>query len=69
MTVKKSPHPLKRVCINLREGDWEWLQENHEQLGAGKVVRELVINYIESSKRRIEEKAAQLQLNLGDIAS
>lgn len=66
MTVKKSPHPLKRVCINLREGDWEWLMLNH-QLGAGKVVRELVINYIEQEQRKIERQAAQLELNLGDI--
>jgi len=47
MATRKSPYPLEKQTLNLREGDWGKLQEMHPRLGAGKVVRELVIAHVD----------------------
>ena len=31
MQKKEEAIPLRRVCINLRKGDYEWLQSTHDQ--------------------------------------
>ena len=52
---RKEAYPLEKVTLNLREGDFGRLQVLHGRLGAGKVIRELVIGHI----KRVEEHVAQ----------
>lgn len=52
---KKEDYPLEKVTLNLRKGDFSRLRDLHGRLGAGKVIRELVIGHI----RRVEESVAQ----------
>lgn len=51
---RKEPYPLEKVTLNLRKGDFGKLQVLHGRLGAGKVIREMVIGHI----NRVEEQAA-----------
>lgn len=44
---RKAEYPLEKQSVNLREGDWEKLKERHPRLGAGRVVRELVIAHVD----------------------
>lgn len=52
---KRESHPLEKVTLNLFKGDFNRLREFHSNLGAGKVVRELVHAHI----RRMEEQLNQ----------
>jgi hypothetical protein len=52
---RKEDYPLEKVTLNLRDGDFSRLRHLHGRLGAGKVVRELVIGHI----KRVEEILAQ----------
>lgn len=52
---RKEDYALEKVTLNLRKGDFVRLRDLHGRLGAGKVVRELVIGHI----RRVEETVAQ----------
>lgn len=51
---RKEDFPLQKVTLNLFEGDFDWLRQNHGKLGAGKVVRELVRGH----RSRIETEMA-----------
>lgn len=51
---RKSDIPLKKHTLNLYEGEIERLQYLHGRVGAGRIVRDLVHNYI----KRVEERAA-----------
>jgi len=52
---RKETYPLQKVTLNLREGDFDRLRVLHGRLGAGKVIRELVMGHI----KRVEEAVAQ----------
>ena len=52
---RKENYPLQKVTLNLREGDFDRLRTLHGRLGAGKVIRELVMGHI----KRVEEAVAQ----------
>jgi hypothetical protein len=52
---RKENYPLQKVTLNLRAGDFERLRNLHGRLGAGKVVRELVMGHI----KRVEEAVGQ----------
>lgn len=52
---RKEAYPLEKVTLNLREGDFGRLQVLHGRLGAGKVIRELVIGHITRVERRVAE--------------
>ncbi len=60
MALRQEGYPLQKVTLNLRDGDFDRLQNLHGKLGAGKVVRELVIAHL----RRVDEALAQRQLIL-----
>ena len=69
MQKKEEAIPLRRVCINLREGDYEWLQNNHDK-SPSETIRKLVIKF----RRTVEEKAAKhmpsihsMELDLEDV--
>jgi hypothetical protein len=64
MSVKKEEYPLERVCVNLREGDWEWLKQMHGRIAAGKVVRELVMKHRRKTEAIAEQKNPSTHLNL-----
>jgi len=53
MTARKETYPLQKVTLNLREGDWEWLRQMHGNLGAGKVIRELVMGHRARTENRV----------------
>ena len=57
---RKEDYDLEKVTLNLREGDFGRLRDLHGRLGAGKVIRELVIGHI----RRVEESVAQKEPSL-----
>jgi hypothetical protein len=52
---RKEAYPLEKVTLNLREGDFDRLQILHGRLGAGKVIRELVIRHI----KRVDNHVSQ----------
>lgn len=52
---RKEAYPLEKVTLNLRQGDFARLQVIHGRLGAGKVIREMVIGHI----KRVDEAVAQ----------
>jgi hypothetical protein len=54
---KKSDYPLQKVTLNLRRGDFDYLQRLHGREGASKAVRSLVIDYI----RKAEEHRSLLR--------
>jgi len=61
---RKEDYPLEKVTLNLRDGDFERLRTLHGRIGAGKVVRELVIGHI----KRVEDAVAQKEhLSTGHI--
>lgn len=53
---RKMEYPLEKVTLNLRDGDFERLQHLHGRLGAGRVIRQLVINHL----RRVDDRVAQV---------
>jgi len=55
---RKADYPLKKQSLNLRDGDWEKLQERHPRLGAGRVIREMVIAHIDRVDLQLEEEVA-----------
>ena len=61
---RKEDYDLQKVTLNLRRGDFDHLRSLHGRLGAGKVIRELVIGHI----KRVEESVAQnISLSPGQI--
>jgi hypothetical protein len=52
---RKEDYNLQKVTLNLRSGDFDRLRTLHGRLGAGKVIRELVIGHI----KRVDETVAQ----------
>jgi hypothetical protein len=57
---RKEDYPLEKVTLNLRDGDFDRLRELHGRLGAGKVIRGLVMGHI----KRVEEKMAQQRVSI-----
>lgn len=56
---RKSDYPLEKQTLNLRKGDFARLQELHPQLGAGRVVRELVVAHIDRVALKLGEPETQ----------
>lgn len=50
--IRKEAYPLEKITLKLRKGDFKWLQDMHPELGAAKVVRQLIITHI----KRVEAK-------------
>jgi len=71
MAVRKEEYPLEKVILNLRKGDFKWLQYMHPKEGAAKQIRKIVIRYRERVEKKIEERQAaskdELELNLEEI--
>lgn len=69
MIRTKEDYRLRRACVNLREGDWEWLQGMYGgTVGAGRAVRELVIKCRKSVEAKAEQRSLHdPKLNLEDI--
>jgi hypothetical protein len=70
MKKKEETEPIERRCINLYEGDWEWLRKAHSRLGPTIAIRELVRRH----RKKTEAKAAasmpsasDLEVNMEDI--
>lgn len=57
---KKENYALQKVTLNLREGDFDKLRALHGRLGAGKVIRELVIGHINRVEEAVAQKTQQL---------
>lgn len=51
---RKADYALKKQSINLRDGDWEKLQDMHPRLGASRVIRELVIAHVDRVQLKLE---------------
>ena len=67
--MKKEVIPIEKVCINLREGDWEWLK-THGNRKAGVTVRRLVAKYRNAVEKIVEKNAPSihsLEIELEDI--
>jgi hypothetical protein len=61
---RKEDYELEKVTLNLRKGDFARLRELHGRLGAGKVVRELVLGHIKRVEETVAQRAGQLALPL-----
>jgi hypothetical protein len=66
---KEEAVPLRRVCINLREGDYEWLQAFFDK-SPSEAIRSIIIKF----RKKVEDKAAHkmptihnLELDYEDI--
>lgn len=52
---RKAPYELEKQSVNLRVGDWEKLRVLHPRLGAGRVIRELVIAHVDRVEIQLPE--------------
>jgi hypothetical protein len=52
---RKADYPITKHSLNLRDGDWGRLQEMHPRLGAGRVIREMVIAHVDRVELRLGE--------------
>lgn len=59
---KEEAIPLRRVCVNLREGDYEWLKETHDK-SPSETIRKIVIKL----RKTVEAKAAQNMPSIHDL--
>lgn len=55
---RKEDYPLEKVTLNLRDGDFGRLRSLHGRMGAGKVVRELVMGHL----NRVDAKLAESEI-------
>jgi hypothetical protein len=62
MQKKTETVPLRRVCINLRDGDYEWLQRTHDK-SPSETIRKIVIGF----RKKVEAKAEQRMPSIHDI--
>ena len=62
MQKKEEAIPLRRVCINLREGDYEWLKRSHDK-SPSETIRKLVVKF----RRTVEEKASKNMPSIHDM--
>ena len=64
---RKENYPLQKVTLNLREGDFERLRVLHGRLGAGKVIRELVMGHLARVDEQVAQKVDQIELPLNAV--
>lgn len=57
---RKSPYPIAKVTLNLREGDADFLAQHYPDLGYGLVIRQLVAAAVDKIKTDLNAKGAQL---------
>jgi hypothetical protein len=67
MTVRKEEYPLEKITLKLREGDFKWLQHMYPQLGAAKVVREIIIAHRKRSEAKAEQRSSGLKLRIEEV--
>jgi hypothetical protein len=60
---RKADYPLEKVTLNLRDGDFERLQILHGRIGAGKVIRQLVISHL----KRVDDRVAKVAPTEGEV--
>ena len=68
---RKEDLPIRKVTLNLFDDDWEKLQLWHQNLGASKVVREIVHAYVKANEEKFNQKAetpsVPLNINIEEI--
>jgi hypothetical protein len=69
MAKRQSDFPLKKVTLNLYEGDTAKLDLLHPRLGYGLVVRELVRAHIKKAEAASESSEIQLTLPIDEVLS
>lgn len=52
--------PFDKVTMNLREGDFHYLQTAFPKLGAGPFIRRLVSNYVDQLRKKHAEEEKDL---------
>jgi len=52
--------------MNLRRGDFEFLQDHFPKIGAGPLVRKMVSNYVDGLRKRFEVENAQVLKSTSD---
>jgi len=57
---------LEKVTMNLRRGDFEFLQDHFPKIGAGPLVRKMVSNYVDGLRKRFEVENAQVLKSTSD---
>lgn len=55
MAKRKEERPIKKVTLNLYDGDFERLAELYPRMGAGKVIRLLVDSHIRKVDAAFEQ--------------
>ena len=68
MKKKAETIPLRRVCVNLRDGDYEWLQQFPSESPSERI-RNLVIGFRKRIEDQVREKvpANNLKIDYEDI--
>jgi hypothetical protein len=59
---KEDAIPLRRVCVNLREGDFEWLKRSRSE-SPSETIREIVSRF----RKTVEEKVSRKMPSIHDI--
>jgi hypothetical protein len=66
--MKRDDHPLKKVTINLFDGDLEKIQHMFPRPGASKIIRDLVHKFIADYEARAEQRFTPVpEINDADL--
>jgi hypothetical protein len=63
MALRKESYPLEKVILNLRKGDFKWLQYMYPKEGAAKQIRKIVIAHRERVEKKLAQRA-EIKLNI-----
>lgn len=68
MTRRREDFPLRKVALNLFDGEFDELRRFYPASGAGKIVRTLVHQHLKRIKRKLEEhRVPNLEADLKEI--
>ena len=67
--MRREEIPLQKVTLSLYKGDFDRLREFKPRLGASKVVRLLVRNYINAVEKRVEQRLPRSEIYEEDAES
>jgi hypothetical protein len=59
---KEDAVPLRRVCINLREGDYEWLRQSHDK-SPSEIIRLIIIGF----RKKVEARAEKTMPSIDEV--
>lgn len=65
--LRRENAPLQKVTLNLVKGDFAFLQEKYPELGAGKIVRELVRALVKKQQEKDSAIRSSVDVDIGEV--